>query len=111
VAARRRNLHLHLPLGVLLALWSGLAGYYVVIFAGARGHPPGTVFVPFIFIAWLAGVAVLSAIWAVLRALMHKRRAANATLCRSCGYDLRGSMGAGRGCCPECGSAISTSKG
>ena len=39
--------------------------------------------------------------WAGRRAARRRRLC----LCEQCGYDLRGTIGAGKGTCPECGTA------
>ncbi len=103
---RPRNLRLHLPLGTLMGAWSLVCGYYVVAFMQAGGHPPGSIFVPFIFLGWLIGTAVVGGIWPAIAAILRPRRAKHGLDCRVCGYDLSGSISAAINRCPECGTNI-----
>ena len=59
---------------------------------------------------WLAASLASLPLWGRLLAPLRRRRllvkARRRTLCRECGYDLRGTLAAGLRRCPECGRRI-----
>ncbi len=55
---------------------------------------------------WLPAVIVsLPLLW-VLGITIRRRRQVGQVRCSACGYDLRGTLAAGRTECPECGAAV-----
>ena len=62
-----------------------------------------TLTVPIWLFVLIAGAGL---VWHVLAARRFKRRNAM-IMCTHCGYDLRGTIAAGRDACPECGTGVS----
>lgn len=104
MAGPRYNRWPNLVRNILMLAWSGYIGYWIVSMARAMGHPPGIVFIPFLILGWMTGLGIIALIWVGLNKLA--RRMGNIAACRTCGYDLRGSIDACIDRCPECGVVI-----